>query len=337
MLRFKGRVLLATVLVLGMALGIVQSQSDRAAILEVLSPGVEILRTGTDNWLPISVESVVGVGDIVRTDDTGTARVTFFADGVDTEVLPNSEYRIDAFQGDDTSFTLRVSVLFGQTRQRLQRVLDAASSYSIDTPGMTLAARGTQFAVRVEDTGRSAMLVSEGVVAADGASDETEVPAEFGIRAPEDGPLSDVVRASTFDELDSALDGCTVTVTTPDDVSINVRNAPNVDAELIGYANAADIGLFYGRTTSTGWYRIVFEDQYGWILSSSAQITDSCSMLREFDDDYVEDGSSVLPQSVTSGDAEATEEPAPDDASDEAAEPTPEATEEATEEAGSGS
>lgn len=330
MLRFKGRVLLASVLVLGMALGIVQSQSDRAAILEVLSPGVEILRAGTDNWLAISVESVVGIGDIVRTDESGTARITFFADGVDTEVLPSSEYRIDTFQEDDTSFTLRVSVLLGQTRQRLGRVLDAASSYSIDTPAMTLAARGTEFAVRVEDSGRSAMLVSEGVVAADGESAEAEVPAEFGIRAPEDGPLSDVVRASTFDELDSALDGCTASVTTPDDVSINVRNAPSMDAEQIGYVNAADVGLFYGRTTSTGWYRIVFEDQYGWILSSSAEITNSCTMLREFADDYVEDGTSVLPQAGPTDTVD--DEPVPDDAAEEAV-PTPEA----TEEAGSGS
>ncbi|MCA9894649.1 MAG: FecR domain-containing protein [Anaerolineae bacterium] len=320
MLRFKVKVLLACVLVMGIALGIVSAQSDRAAILEVLSPGVEILRAGTENWIAVSVESVVGVGDIVRTDETGTARVTFFADGVDTDVLPNSQYRIDTFQGDDTSFTLRVSVLLGQTSQRLQRVLDAASSYSIETPGMTLAARGTEFAVRVEDTGRSGMLVSEGVVAADNETEEAEVPAEFGIRAPEDGPLSDVVRASTFDELDSALDGCTVSVSTSDDVSINVRNAPSLDAELIGYASAPQIDLFYGRTTTTGWYRIVLDDQYGWILSSSAEIGD-CAMLREFTDDYVEDGASVLPQ------------PTP-----EAAEETePAATEEATEEAGSGS
>lgn len=300
---------IACVLMILAILGAVSAQGERAATLEVISGGVEMLRVGTDNWIAVNVETVVGVGDVIRTDETGVARITFFSDGVDTDVQPSSEYRIDTFEGDDTTFTLQVSVLVGQTTQRLQRILDAASTYSIETPGMTLAARGTEFAVRVEDSGRAAMLVTEGVVDASNEADSAEVPAEFGIRSEEDAPLSDVVRASSFEQLDNALDGCSATVTTVDDVSINVRSAPSVDAEQIGFVSASEIDLFYGRTATTGWYRIDFEDGFGWILASAADVSGDCG-LREFPDDFAEDGAVITPSVQSTEDAtEATAEP----------------------------
>ena len=105
-------------------------------------------------------------------------------------------------------------MIIGQAHHRLNRILDAHSSYDVETPGMSLAAQGTQFSVRVEENGRSGLIVSEGLVDATTTEANIDIAPMFGVRSEVNNSLSDVVRASTFAELDAALDGCTAIVTT---------------------------------------------------------------------------------------------------------------------------
>lgn len=283
-LRFALLLVCFLVLTLTPALYAQEVSGELAATLEVLSPRVEVLRVNTVNWITVNLEAIVGVGDTIRTDATGRARITFFADGTDTELLPNTEYRITEFQGSGESFDLTVDLVLGQTTQRLSRLLDANSTYEVNTPGMALAARGTEFTTRVLPTGRSAMLVSEGNVAAASGEAAAEVPASFGIRADEE--LSDVVQARTFEELDAALDGCVASVQTLDDVRLNVRTGPGLDFPAVGTIAPSDINRFTGVIESGDWYRIEFRGAYGWILSSSAEVDEACAGLRVFADDY---------------------------------------------------
>ncbi len=281
--------LIAVLLILFVVPAVIYAQPGQlAATLEVLSAGVEVQRVGTTSFIPVRVEAIVGVGDTIRTDATGRARITFFADGVDTELLPQTEYRISRFEGDNETFTLSVEVLVGQTTQRIGRALSIGSSYEIETPTMALTARGTEFMVRVEATGRAGMLVSEGMVQAGAGSSSAEVPSEYGIRANPDAgnALSDVVRASTFEQLDAALDGCSALLTSPDDVSLNVRLSPNLDAPRIGTSNASEITSLNGTTEAGGWYRIAFRGGWGWVLSTSAKVQPGCAGLRIFPDNH---------------------------------------------------
>lgn len=271
-----------------------QDVTELAATLEVLEGTVEVLRVNTANWLPVRLEAIVGVGDMIRTNETGRARITFFDNGTDAELLPNTTYKINRFEAVANSFTLEAEVIIGQTLQRLGRLLDANSNYTIRTPGMTLVARGTVFRIRVEQTQRSAMLVDEGVVDANNPVQSADVAAGFGIRADVDSPLSDVVRATTFEQLDAALDGCPATLTTPDDVTINVRVAPTRQSQIIGGVFAETITTLYGRTETTKWYRIKFNDGFGWILSSTAQIG-ACAGLRVFPDNFPGEGVTDAP------------------------------------------
>ncbi|MCU0512985.1 MAG: FecR domain-containing protein [Anaerolineae bacterium] len=279
---------LTLMLLLAPGLRGVAQDNELAAVLEVLSAGVEVQRVNTTNPIAVRVEAIVGMGDVIRTDNTGRARITFFEDGAETELLPNTEYRIERFQGDAETFQIQVTVLFGQTIQRLGRILNAASSYDVQTPAMILAARGTEFAVRVEEDGRSAMLVTRGLVAADGTDSAADVAVGFGVRTEVDAALSDVVRARSFAELDAALDGCSAELTTPDDVSLNVRQSPDTASALIGNIAAADVTRLFGRTERRGWYRIPFGDGFGWVLSSTARIERDCAGLRIFPNDHQE-------------------------------------------------
>jgi hypothetical protein len=301
------------------------AQGELAATLEVLTGGVEVLRVNTVNWVPVNVEAIVGVGDRIRTDGTGNARITFFADGVDTQLMVETEYVIQRFEGDEETFNISAEVVTGQTIQRLERVLDSGSSYDVTTPGMELAARGTQFTIRVERTGRSAMLVTLGDVAAGADDSGAEVPAGFGVRSAMNDPLSDVVRATNFAELDSGLDGCTASVSFSDDVQLNARLGPSLDFARVGTVAPADINRFFGVNEDDGWYRIEFRGGFAWILSSNADLQENCAGLREFGAGYAgEDASnySSLGEEINLDDLP----PAPADDAVEAA--TPEATSE---------
>ncbi|MBA3868454.1 MAG: FecR domain-containing protein [Anaerolineae bacterium] len=267
-------------------LGIIHAQSDElAATLEVLSSGVEVQRVNTTNWIAVKLEAIVGVGDTIRTDKTGKARITFFSDGVDTELEENTEYRITRFEGKDASFNIGAEVVVGQTLQRIGRVLDSNSSYDITTPSMALAARGTEFTIRVNDAGRAATLVSKGVVKADAESATANVPPGYGIRRDAGKPLSEVVQATTFDQLDAALDGCSASVKVDGDFSLNVRQGADLTFPMVGTIAPNIIDRFFGKTT-TNWYRIPFRGGYGWVESASAKLVDGCSGLRQFADKY---------------------------------------------------
>lgn len=265
------------------------AQSDFAATLEVLNSGVEVQRVNTSNPIRVNVEAIVGVGDLIRTDETGRARITFFADGTDVTLEPNTEYRIVEFRGDAEDFRLLVEILVGQTIHRLSRTVGANSSYDVRTPSMTLAARGTVFVVRVRDDGRSAMLVNEGLIEAGAFDISSDVPAEFGVRADQGSGLSDVVRAATFEALDSAIDGCAATVTVIDDVRLNVRLGPSINQTRIGSLAAEDITRFFGVSESGGWYRVSYRDSFAWVLASNVRIEDTCAGLRAFSDSHAED------------------------------------------------
>ncbi|MCU0466319.1 MAG: FecR domain-containing protein, partial [Anaerolineae bacterium] len=275
--------------------GAVFAQDEFAASLEVLEAGVTVQRVNTSNPIAVSVEAIVGVGDVIRTDAEGSARITFFADGTDVTLQPNTEYRIVTFSGGEENFNLTVEVLAGQALHRLSRLLGANSSYDVQTPGLTLAARGTAFAVRVEANGRSAMIVTEGTVNAAAEEGAADVPELFGVRAEVDNALSEVVPATSFAELDAALDGCAASITITDDVSLNIRSGPSRDSELLGTLFAEDITQFYGVNETGDWYRIMFEDGFGWVQARTGVLEPGCAGLRPFPDTFLEDGEAPTP------------------------------------------
>jgi hypothetical protein len=265
-----------------------QQEYDLVASLERLEGGVSVLRFDAADFLVVNRESLVGVGDTIRTDSTGRARITFFANGSDTEVLPGSTFRIDEFKGAEDQYQLSVTILLGQTRQRVSKLLDSGSSYKINSTGLELAVRGTAFAVRVEQSGRSALLVGEGAVDAKnaGGSAEAAVPAGFGVRAEAGEGLSDVVRASTFAQLDAALDGCGALIQTIGDVRLNVRVGPGLAFQRVGRLENNVRQLILGVTETTQWYRVPFQGGFAWLYSPALILDSSCAGLRRFPDNW---------------------------------------------------
>lgn len=272
----------------GLWVSVATAQTERVAILEVLNEGVEVKRAGTDLWIPVGVESIVGVGDSIRTDATGEARITFFGTGADTELEPKTEFMIRRFEGDEDSFTISIEVLSGITRQQVSGFLDLNSSYELITPGMAMTVRGTEFAVRVEDTGRSSLVTSDGVVAASAEQSSEEIAAGFGVRAPVGEELSAVVPATSFDELDAALDGVAATFDTTADIRLNVRSGPGVNYERVGSLDPAEITTVLGIDETGVWYRIAFRDGFAWVSGELINVAVDLDKLPRYNSDFSE-------------------------------------------------
>ncbi|GAB4547300.1 MAG: hypothetical protein OHK0023_08410 [Anaerolineae bacterium] len=273
---------------LALPLAVVRAQdSELVASLEVLDGGVTIQRAATSGFVLVNFESLVGVGDVIKTAADGRARITFFANGVETDVLPNSEFRIDAFSGSEERYQLTVTLIVGQTAQRVLKVLDSGSSYIINSTGLELAVRGTVFDTRVERSGRSATIVRDGAVKARnvGTAGVADVPAGFGVRAEQGKGLSDVVRAASFAQLDSAIDGCNGVIETIGDVVLNVRIGPGLTFEKIGTLDNLTAQRLYGVTETTQWYRVMFEGKFAWVFAPAVKLDSACAGLRRFPDD----------------------------------------------------
>jgi hypothetical protein len=263
----------------------VNAQGNLVASLEVLTPTVEVLRADTSNWVEVEAEALVSANDRIRTGSEGRARVTFFADGVDTEILPDTEYVINEFQGSDVnSYELSVTVVVGETLQRLERLIDSGSTYDVNTPNIALVARGTIFRVRVE-ADRSLLLVDEGAVEASQQDTLSDVSAGFGLRAEADTGLSEVVAATTYAQLDAGIDGCESSITITEDVSLNVRIGADARFPRIGNIQPVEITRLMGYTQEQPWFRIQFRDHFGWVRLEDeqfVQIDPACAGLREF-------------------------------------------------------
>ncbi len=296
------------------------SSGNLVATLAVTSATVEVQRAGTSEWVAVDRETLFGVGDKVRTDAKGTAQITFFSDGTETDVMPNSEYELDTFSGSDTQYQLSATVLLGQTVQRIAKLLDG-SSYTVNSTGLDLAVRGTVLAVRVEPSGRSATIVETGIVhvrskgtSGDAASampssthaiiasataaatsngysssqqTEADVPAGFGVRAEPNKSLSDVVPATTFAELDAALDGCKAALSLSGDVQLNVRLGPGLNFPRVGSLDNNQTLIVLGQTKTSGWYRVPFKGGVGWILvSSGLKLAPTCVKFNPYPDNW---------------------------------------------------
>lgn len=193
-----GFILLVAVFVIsGVTSAAPSAQSQLAASLEVLTEGVEMQRAGTEQWFSVTGNGVVAEGDRIRTDEEGAALIVWFTDGTLTEIRPGTDLEITSFEGDvedrTTPFTVTARVNRGRVIFGVARLLDAKSVFSIETPSVTAAVRGTVFALDVTEDEATLVLVTEGEVNAEREDEEVSVEGGFWLLAQPDVPLPEPV------------------------------------------------------------------------------------------------------------------------------------------------
>jgi hypothetical protein len=166
-------------------------ETEFAATLEIYTEGVEVKRAETEQWLAVSGRAVVAAGDSIRTNETGEAIIIWFDDGTLVELRPNTEIVINAFNGNNESdqFVIETRIILGQVFHNVNRLLNQDSRYTVVTPTMQAAVRGTTFGVDVTGGAETTLVVGEGIVAVSQGENQHQVEAGFWMRAsvPESG------------------------------------------------------------------------------------------------------------------------------------------------------
>lgn len=117
--------------------------------LIVLGGSVELQRGQDRSTLRPGSDTIVRVGDRIRTSADSYAAITYF-DGSSTELEPNTDVTIQ--QLDRTASggnVVSIKQEIGLTWNRVERLLDASSRFEVTTSSAVAYVRGTEFRVRV--------------------------------------------------------------------------------------------------------------------------------------------------------------------------------------------
>ncbi|MBI5930750.1 MAG: FecR domain-containing protein [Chloroflexi bacterium] len=188
--------------------------TEFAATLEVYTEGVEVKRAETEQWIAVTGRAVVAAGDSVRTNETGEAMIIWFDDGTLVELRPSTEIVINAFNGDPESdqFVIETQVLLGQVFNNVAHLINQDSRYTVVTPTMQAAVRGTTFGIDVQEDAQSTIAVGKGIVAVSQGENEQQVEAGFWLRAsvpeqPESSAVAPVAPAPGSESTDNGTGG----------------------------------------------------------------------------------------------------------------------------------
>jgi hypothetical protein len=135
---------------------------------------VLVKKAGTDDWVTARVDMELKAGDAIMVGDVGNAVVTFF-DGSTVELKSDTQLEIrELVQGKTTS--IRLQQVIGESISRVEKLIDPASRYEIETPAAIIAVRGTIMSVTVAQNGTTIAGSEEGLISVIAQGKEVLVP-----------------------------------------------------------------------------------------------------------------------------------------------------------------
>jgi FecR protein len=133
----------------------------------ISSPVGEVLvqKQGSTTWIQAISGMKLNAGDRLKTGGNSTTEIVFFEGSVvevesDSEILL-SEMTVAPGTG---STSIHLNQLVGHTVNRVQKLVDSASNYEVETPAGTAVVRGTAFKSYVRDDGYTIIYCDEGTV-----------------------------------------------------------------------------------------------------------------------------------------------------------------------------
>jgi uncharacterized repeat protein (TIGR01451 family) len=110
---------------------------------------VFVKKAGTSNWITAQVRMSLVPGDVVKSGNSSGAEITFF-DGSTIELEADTELEVVSLAISSTgSKTIGLKQSLGTTISRVNKLVDSASSYEIETPACVAAVRGSEMIVNV--------------------------------------------------------------------------------------------------------------------------------------------------------------------------------------------
>lgn len=168
-------------------------EAVNAAVLAVLSSGVDAARGGGEEFQPALDGDVFATGDVVRANDNGRAVLTFF-DGSTVSVDPKSRVMVRSLTKTSSGgLQLELEQTAGRTWASVSKLATGDSKFTIKTPSITALVRGTTFETIVETrpdgTVTTTIKTTEGEVLVQAAAGgQVSVPAGQEVEVPQNQP-----------------------------------------------------------------------------------------------------------------------------------------------------
>lgn len=141
-----------------------------------------VMKVGTDTWSKASADMTLEAGDRIKTGVFSRAVITFF-EGSTIELKADTEVGVTELSiSEDTGSTvIRLWQQIGKTRSRVEKLIDPASRYEIETPAGAAVVRGSEADVTVAADGTTTIDNIEGHWSAVGQGQE--VPISEGMQS----------------------------------------------------------------------------------------------------------------------------------------------------------
>jgi hypothetical protein len=141
---------------------------------------VSVLKAGTSTWTAAAPGMSLEENDRIRTGPGSNAIITFF-EGSTIELSPDTEIGVSelgiAEAGNSTLIKLQQEI--GTTRSRVEKLVDPASNYEIETPAGAAVVRGSVGDVKVDKDGTTTITNIEGRWCGIGQGKEVCIPAGY--------------------------------------------------------------------------------------------------------------------------------------------------------------
>jgi len=136
---------------------------SEATVISVVSGEVMVMKAGADAWSQVSPGMALGIGDRIKTGPGSNAVITFF-EGTTIELAADTEVSVAelgvAEGTGSTAIKLRQQI--GKTTSRVQKLVDPASRYEIETPDGAAVVRGSVGDVIVTEGNSTTIINRQG-------------------------------------------------------------------------------------------------------------------------------------------------------------------------------
>ena len=160
--------LLAVAIIVALVIVLVVNRGATAApSATISSPTGEVLvqKQGSTTWIQAISGMKLNAGDRLKTGGNSTTEIIFFEGSV-VEVEADSEILLSELTvaPNTGSTSIHLNQLVGHTVNRVQKLVDSASNYEVETPAGSAVVRGTAFKSYVRDDGYTIIYCDEGAV-----------------------------------------------------------------------------------------------------------------------------------------------------------------------------
>ena len=137
---------------------------SQPTVISTVTGEVLVLKDGSTTWSEASPGMTLEPGDRIKTGDGSNAIITFF-EGSTIELAADTEISVSELGIAEPSGSTVINLWqeVGKTRSRVEKLVDPASRYEIETPAGAAVVRGSVGDVEVDKDGTTRITNIEGV------------------------------------------------------------------------------------------------------------------------------------------------------------------------------